>query len=89
MRSDVELLKILLSNLDKLRTGLCRVNTEILSEKKITFREYKRINQIIREHPTKFFLDKKDDWYYFKPGELAPRKEYLKNLIEELYESII
>lgn len=89
MRSDVELLKILFNNLDKLSTGLCKINTEILSEKKITFQEYKRINQIILEHPTKFFLDKKDDWYYFKPGELAPRKEYLRNLIGELFDETV
>lgn len=89
MRPDVELLKILEQNLARLRTGLCRINTEMLAAKLITFQEYKRIKQIIREHPTKFFLEKKNDWYYFKPGELAPRKEYLRNLIEELYESTI
>lgn len=73
VRSDVELLQILLDNIGKLVTGLCHLALELYKKSVITLEEYNKLRDIIRtgKHPK----------YYWKPGLKEPRIKYLETLI--------
>lgn len=86
MRTDKELLELVLEKLEPemlkhpWKVGLCYVISHLSQIKIIDFDEYERIEEIIYDNPTERFLY---DIYFFPPGEIEPRKEYLKQLIKK------
>lgn len=84
-RSDVELLQLLLDNInsiDMFRTGLCILSAYLLSKDQITPMEHSRITHIIHEHKPKHLC--RSQAYYWPQGEIAPRLEFLNQLIKQL-----
>lgn len=85
MRTDKELLELLLSNLEEVMkkekaTGVCYVIYSLYRDNKIGYFEGDRLTYIIQENPTKYY--EKNCWL-FPPFEIAPRIEYLKQLIKK------
>lgn len=83
MRGGIELLKILLNNIDRLETGLCKLIDDLtFIDSILDYKERTRILMIIQ-------LNRPRDSgsYYYKKGDISPRKRYLKRLIKK-YETI-
>lgn len=80
MRTDVELLKILLANIDNLESGLCRLIDDLNNVDIINDNEFVRLKRIIRRHTTRRYR-KCGTIYYFKYGKRFIRRLYLIKLI--------
>ena len=80
MRTNVELLKILLANIDKLESGLCRLIDDLKNIDIINDNERERLQCIIRRHTTKRYRNC-ESIYYFKYGKRFIRRLYLIKLI--------
>lgn len=80
MKTEVELLKLLLSNIDKLESGLCRLIDDLLIYDVIQGDESNRLKRIIRRHTTRRYRNT-GSIYYFPRGKRFIRKLYLIKLI--------
>lgn len=85
MRTDKELLEVLLENVERCLTikgnfGLCASIDTIYFDSLIEYNEYARLQSIIHENPrNEFFLKQ----FYFEPRLVEPRIKYLKELIQK------
>jgi hypothetical protein len=81
MRTDTELLQLLLDNIDKLETGLCDLIYCLYWDNcVIDYIEQRHLSNIIYDNePNKIF----GLGYYFPMGLQSPRIEYLKDLIKK------
>lgn len=80
MRTDVELLKILLANIDKLESGLCILIDDLEVTDIIGFDESLRLRNIIQKHTTRRYRHT-GSLFYFKRGKRFIRRLYLIKLI--------
>lgn len=85
MRSDKELLELLLEDLDTKMTvwgnkSLCFVTVDMEQYGLISKEEESRIDEIIMLNPTEY---RKNHYLHFPPFDVESRKEYLKQLIEK------
>jgi hypothetical protein len=79
MRTDKELLQVLLDNIDKLEYGLCGLATTLWLNYIISYKELEVIRNIIESNKPKNAL-----FFYFPIGQKQPRIEYLQKLIDAL-----
>jgi len=82
MKSEKELLRLLLFNIDMLRTGLCHLATELMWEGKITERERDKIWHYINLNRPQNGKPRK--YYYWNSGEKEPRFEWLNQELNKL-----
>ena len=82
MRTNKEILKLLLENIDRLRTGLCGLANKLET---ITYHEYWNITTYITTHRPKkgsklygHGPDTGNDEYYWKKGDKESRARWLK-----------
>lgn len=83
MRSEKELLQILLNNINYLDTGLCKLSQFLFAIDKINWREFNFIIDLLYENITDYYYACNPNRYFFKPGLKQPRIKYLKELIEK------
>jgi len=81
MRTEKELLQLLLDNIDKLETGLCYLTYFLwVYHNSISYDEKQKITLYIELKAPK----KRKDCFHWKPNEKQPRIEWLKSQIEKL-----
>lgn len=78
VRTDKELLQIVLDNIDMLETGLCLLTIKLRKRGVISSKEELIIDRIVQQNNPKLRYG-----YYFKTGAKQPRIEFLKMLIEK------
>jgi len=97
MRTDVQLLKLVLEKLDKttnLTAGLCYFVRQVRVEKELIDEEFARLDQIIEKNKPNVFTVFNifciihylhayilDPQYYYTQSYIWPRKAYLRHLI--------
>lgn len=87
MRTEKELLQVLLDNIGLLKYGLCGLARDLhISDKKIlSFKEYMSIKQYIRENaPVRYLDDGEESVYHWPVGEIEPRRVWLEEEIKKL-----
>jgi hypothetical protein len=87
MRSDKELLELVLKEFPEMfKTNqvncLCYCVNVLLFDMVITYEEERRLKYIFAQNITDYYINQ-DTGYYFPKGEIEPRQEYLKQLIEK------
>lgn len=83
MRSDKELLQLLLDNKDIFQTGLCLLAGTLYCRCKISAKEMLRIPDYLRTNVSTYY--KENGYAYYWPiGEWEPREEWLKKEINKL-----
>ncbi len=84
MRTEKELLQVLLDNMDKFETGLCLLVQDLYELKLININELKLINVRIRNIPDRY--DKEGNKYAYKwvVYQKQPRIDWLKEQINKL-----
>ena len=82
-RSPIELVRVLLSNLDRLHTGLCALAGDLRGGNLLSVSEFMILWETLHANmpPNVIF-----GGYWFPPCEVEPREKYLKQLIEKLKE---
>jgi len=87
IRSDIELLQVLLDNTHKIGNvipGLCILSAWLVNLQLVTDREHRRITDIIQiNKPERLGWD---DAYYWPQGEIPIRRDFIKRLITKLTE---
>lgn len=87
-RSTLELLKIMLSNINILTSGLCGLAKQLYDNGVINVEEAIRIQQYIESQRPGGFQQYSYWWeslsYWWPKGEIQPRKEWLENQIKLL-----
>ena len=81
MRTDKELLQILLDNIRQLRTGLCYLAKILKYDGIIDHYEYQRLIFIIDNNIPDYDYYVSSGGFYFAKGLQEPRIKYLKTLI--------
>jgi len=81
-RSDKELLRVLLSNIDQLSNGLCWLCFELKGNGIISDSEHDRLLQYISIHRPKTGV-KFQKYYFWEKGEKESRIQWLKNEINK------
>jgi hypothetical protein len=81
-RGDKELLIILRDNINKLRTGLCFLATQLRWERILTADEEIRIIQYISIHRPKG-SGKFEKYYFWPPREQEPRIHWINKQLEK------
>jgi len=79
MRTDKELLGILLENMNRLTHGLCGLAHSLYLNYTIEFVELERISSLLLKNKPE-----NSKSFYFPTGEKEPRIEFLQRLINEL-----
>lgn len=82
IRTDKELLEILLSNIDKLFLGLCSLCRELYLRSIFTDIEFGHMYSYIRKHKPRNSRTKKGYLFYWEIGEKKPRIAWLKRQIK-------
>ena len=85
MKTNHELLKIMLQNIDELLcTGMCGVARYELPQNKLcTNEEGMKLDRYIeRNTPKEIIGTANHGWYWWERGEVEPRKKWLKKQIE-------
>jgi hypothetical protein len=80
MKTDVQLLQLLLDNMERLEEGLCLLIYDMRKGNEISVGEYGRLLEIIDNNPTRYY---NSSLYYFPEGKKKPRIAYLKRLIKK------
>jgi hypothetical protein len=84
MRTTKELLEIMLENIGKLNTGLCRLVRQLQSERIITHEEANHLlNYIFKNKPFNLTTIMSDSFYYWDCGKQKPRRRWLKRHIRQ------
>ena len=89
MRTDKQILELMLEHKDLLQSGLCSFTLKLQGIKFITNEKYHLINDYINSNrPNKFssidaFLHR-DSAYYWWPGRKSPRIKWIKQHIKKL-----
>ena len=85
MRTEKELLQVLLDNMDRFETGLCHLTGILNIEGVITFEEEFIIDEYVYENsPEEFYIDEYDIHYKWVKGEKQPRIDWLNEQINKL-----
>ena len=80
MKSDKELIQLILNNIYLLTSGLCILNVDLLCADKITLSEYNKIKKILIIN----LPNRPDNHFCWALGAKKPRIKFLKQLIEKL-----
>lgn len=83
VRSDVELLQLLLDNIDELSTGLCQLVGLIYYGGDFSNEESNRLKILIRSNRPDSDIIEDITRYYWPVGEIHPRIDFLKQLIQK------
>jgi len=80
MRSEKELLELLLENINWLSAGLCNLAFDLLSHGVMNSQEYAILHQLIWDNEPFTTYDK---YYFWLPGNKEPRIDFLNQLIKK------
>ena len=91
VRTQKELLEVMLANIGSLRSGLCFLSSELFTQGIITFDEHIVMGNYIKYHKPSIFSswnafihDCSRSPYYWSRGDVEPRIKWLKQHIKKL-----
>jgi hypothetical protein len=89
VRTQKELLEVMLTNIGSLRSGLCFLSSELFTQGIITFDEHIVMRNYIKYHKPSIFSSWNAFWnagsgFYWSRGDVEPRVKWLKQHIKKL-----
>jgi hypothetical protein len=89
VRTQKELLEVMLTNIGSLRSGLCFLSSELFTQGIITFDEHIVIGNYIKYNKPSIFSSWNAFWnagsrFYWTRGDVEPRVKWLKQHIKKL-----
>jgi hypothetical protein len=89
VRTQKELLEVMLANIGSLRSGLCFLNGELFTQRIINYQEHVIINGYIRNNKPSMFSSwnafiNSNSGFYWSRGDVKPRIKWLKQHIKKL-----
>lgn len=85
MRTEKELLQVLLDNMDLLKTGLCGLSLCLYLKDIIDDKEYELIETYIKEYaPKRYLFEGIESDFNWEAGEKQPRIDWLNEQINKL-----
>ena len=89
MRTEKELLQLMLDHPSKMGVGLCFWSSSLIVDNIITHHEFKSLRNYIHDNrPSKYSslsaYRNRDNSYYWDQGDIAPRIKWIKKQIKKL-----